>query len=455
MHSRELVPERLQTSSREYGRPPHALCPTEYIQLVASSQLTLPKLIIFKEGEALDYTGEFSKQSVIDTMIRESSRDTVQTLRTVKQAERFLHLDSWSTQHADEEKPPRVVGFFPSNRSQAYGVFRDSARKLQGLISFGECFDAAMQKKFLGAPTRKAVIQLVKADKRERKLTYSGPLAQPLLSRWVATHSVALVQDLSTESSIEALMAIGVPVFLLLIPDAYEEDLGDLIPSFRAVASRVRERLLFGYGFKDTEPWPMFAQQLGIPSSATGAFWMIVGNNMDVTGRDWSTAWLRPPSLGFQIYAMEARGKESASDVTEEKIQKFVDGFLSHVEQLGSPPWMGQWKPVEDTDEDPGDGNSFGSPIDGARSVADVAVAPDGDKLLRRRVAELQMNFNSGVALLKKSLDDLMDTPQLLPGKVPTLLSMVNTMENKLKKDLLMLKRQLMDVKYEEEKQEL
>ena len=26
---------------------------------------------------------------------------------------------------------------------------------------------------------------------------------------------------------------------------------------------------------------------------------------MELTGRDWSTAWLRPPSLGFQIYAME------------------------------------------------------------------------------------------------------------------------------------------------------
>ena len=68
----------------------------------------------------------------------------------------------------------------------------------------------------------------------------------------------------------------------------------------------MRERLLFGYGFKDTAPWPQFAQQLGIPPGAKGAYWLIVGNGMEVAGRDWGTAWLRPPSLGFQIYAIEA-----------------------------------------------------------------------------------------------------------------------------------------------------
>jgi len=299
---------------------------------IVQGALSLPKLIVFREGEALDYTGDDSKESIVKTMLALASRDTVQTLRSVKQAERFLHLDSWSSQHADEEKPPRVVGFFPSNASAAYPVFRDTARKLQGLISFGECFDAAMQRKFLGAPAKKAVLQLVKADKRERKLTYQGPLAQPPLSRWVATHSVSLVQDLSTESSIESHMALGVPVFLLLMPDSYEDELTEMMVAFRAVASSVRERLLFGYGFKDTEPWPVFAQQLGIPASAKGAFWMIVGNGMDATGRDWSTAWLAPPSLGFQIYAMEARGDETAEDnVTQAKVQAFADRFLKQV----------------------------------------------------------------------------------------------------------------------------
>ena len=47
--------------------------------------------------------------------------------------------------------------------------------------------------------------------------------------RWVATHSLALVQDLTTESSIEAHMARGVPVFLLLMPDSYEEECGTIM----------------------------------------------------------------------------------------------------------------------------------------------------------------------------------------------------------------------------------
>ena len=114
-------------------------------------------------------------------------------------------------------------------------------------------------------------------------------------------------QDLTTESSIEAHMARGVPVFLLLMPDEYEDSLTETIVHFRKVAQSVRERLLFAYGFKDTEPWPQFAQALGIPRDGVGAYWMIVGNGMDITGRDWRQAWLKPPSLGFQIYAMEVR----------------------------------------------------------------------------------------------------------------------------------------------------
>ena len=125
---------------------------------IVQGALSLPKLIVFREGEALDYTGDDSKESIVKTMLALASRDTVQTLRSVKQArspsshndtasgpdalpservprpqaERFLHLDSWSSQHADEEKPPRVVGFFPSNASAAYPVFRDTARKAAG-----------------------------------------------------------------------------------------------------------------------------------------------------------------------------------------------------------------------------------------------------------------------------------------------------------------------------------
>merc|ERR1719352_1283693 len=194
------------------------------------------------------------KASIVETMLREGSRDSIQTIKSVKQAERFLHLDSWSSQHADEEKPPRVVGFFPSNSTPTYQVFRETAGKLQGMISFGECFDANIQKKFMGSAATKSVVQVVKADKRERKLTYDGPLVVQRMARWVATHSLALVQDLTTESSIEAHMARGVPVFLLLMPEEYEESLSTIMAHFRKVANRVRDRLLFAYGFKDTEP---------------------------------------------------------------------------------------------------------------------------------------------------------------------------------------------------------
>lgn len=187
---------------------------------ITQGQLQLPKLLVFRDGEAMDYTGtELTKKDIVSTMLREYSRPSVQALSSVKQTERFLHLDSWSAQHADEEQPPRVVGFFPSNGTAGYAVYRAMASKLQGMISFGECFDPVIQKKFLGAPARKTIVQVVKADKKERKVQYAGALAVPPMARWVATHSLALVQDLTTESSISDHMARGVPVFLLLMPD--------------------------------------------------------------------------------------------------------------------------------------------------------------------------------------------------------------------------------------------
>jgi len=415
---------------------------------IVQGQLSLPKLLIFRDGEAMDFDGEPTKAGIVEVMLREMSRDSVLTLKSVKQTERFLHLDSWSAQHGDEEKPPRVVGFFPSNETAGYAVFKSMTRKLQGMISFGEVFDPQLQKKFLGSAARKTIVQVVKADRRERTLTYSGPLAVAPLARWVATHSLAIVQDLTTESSIESHMARGVPVFLLLMPDEYEEALSEMIKAFRAVASRVRERLLFAYGFKDTEPWPQFAQSLGIPRDATGAFWMIVGNNMDLTGRNWSTAWLRPPSLGFQIYAMEARGGEQAEDVTEAKVQKFVDSFLSQVDEI-MPPEVIEGVVEEETEvqEAPAGGGAAADAGGGDSSAAEKrAKMANYDKELRKLIAALEMSFNSGIANIKKTLDDVKDAPNLLPGKAPTLTSTLTTMDMKVKKGVMDLKRKMMDV---------
>ena len=354
-----------------------------------------PQVLIFRDGEAMDFVGDpAEKASIVEVMLREVSRDSIQTLKTVKQAERFLHLDSWSSLHSDEEQPPRVVGFFPSNSTPTYQVFRETAAKLQGMIAFGECFDAPIQKKFMGAKASKSVVQVVKADKRERKLTYDGPLAVQRMTRWVATHSLALVQDLTTESSIEAHMARGVPVFLLLMPDEYEESLSEIMVQLRKVAARVRDRLLFAYGFKDTEPWPQFAQSLQIPREGTGAFWMIMGNNMELTGRDWSAAWLRPPSLGFEIYAMQARGDERAKDVTLEALEKFVDGFLAQVDQARpEPKYLDAPVEVEVAVAEET------APAAGTVEAEAVKAAVNHDKELRKAISAMEMNFNSGVGM--------------------------------------------------------
>ena len=51
----------------------------------------------------------------------------------------------------------------------------------------------------------------------------------------VYMHMCMHMQDLTTESSIEAHMARGVPVFLLLMPDEYEESLGEIMGHLRTV----------------------------------------------------------------------------------------------------------------------------------------------------------------------------------------------------------------------------
>ena len=47
---------------------------------------------------------------------------------------------------------------------------------------------------------------------------------------------------------------------------------------------------------------------------------------------------------------------------------------------------------------------------------------------------------------IKKILDDVKDTPRLLPGKVPSVTEKLSTMDLKVKKGIMDLKRKLMDV---------
>ena len=75
-----------------------------------------------------------------------------------------------------------------------------------------------------------------------------------------------------------------------------------------------------------------------------------------------------------------------------------------------------------------------------------VKAAVNHDKELRKAISAMEMNFNSGVANLKKVLDELKDTPNLLAGRAPGLTSTLSSTEMKLKKDVLGLKRKLMDI---------
>ena len=90
---------------------------------------------------------------------------------------------------------------------------------------------------------------------------------------------------------------------------------------------------------------------------------MIVGNGYEATGRNWSTAWLKPPSLGFTIYAMEARGGEKPAHVTEKKVNKFVDKFLAQVDEMAPPE---EYQSVVEEELDAGQKSTDGGAAGGA-----------------------------------------------------------------------------------------
>ena len=82
----------------------------------------------------------------------------------------------------------------------------------------------------------------------------------------------------------------------------------------------------------------------------------------------------------------------------------------------------------------------------GGSSSGGAEAAAAADKELRKLIGALEMSFNSGIANVKKVLDDTKDTPQLLVGKAPGLTSTVSTMDLKVKKGIMDLKRKLMDL---------
>lgn len=238
--------------------PRHPL-PADILRLLGTMPL-LPSIFIFKAGEPTDFAslaasrrrgaeemsdagGDLapryglppSAKALVSRLLAERALEVVQPLRTARQVERFLHLDSWAASHATEE-PTRVVGFFRSTSAARYHVFERAAAKVQGLVSFGVCTDSALQTRFLGGPVGAAgEVHVVKASRSERKLLFPGPWNVPSVARFAASHSGELVRDVSSQESFTEALQVGLPAFLLLMPDEYESQLKPIMDALKAV----------------------------------------------------------------------------------------------------------------------------------------------------------------------------------------------------------------------------
>ena len=127
--------------------------------------------------------------------------------------------------------------------------------------------------------------------------------------------------------------------------------------------------------------------------------------------------------------------------MTLEALEKFVDGFLAQVDQARPEPKYPD-APVE-VEAEPAE---EAAPAEGSVEAEAARAAVNHDRELRKAISAMEMTFNSGVANLKKVLDELKDTPNQLAGRAPSLTSTLSSTEMKLKKDVLGLKRKLMDI---------
>ena len=93
-----------------------------------------------------------------------------------------------------------------------------------------------------------------------------------------------------------------------------------------------------------------------------------------------------------------------------------------------------------------GEGGMGGKGGTGGAGSSGGAASANYDKELRKMLSALEMSFNSGIANVKKVLDETKDAPHLLPGKTPGLTSTVSSMDLKVKKGIMDLKRKLMDI---------
>ena len=110
--------------------------------------------------------------------------------------------------------------------------------------------------------------------------------------------------------------------------------------------------------------------------------------------------------------------------MTLEALEKFVDGFLAQVDQARPEPKYLD-APVE-AEAEPAE---EAAPAEGSVEAEAARAAVNHDKELRKAISAMEMTFNSGVANLKKVLDELKDTPNQLAGRAPSLTSTLSCLD--------------------------
>ena len=151
-----------------------------------------------------------------------------------------------------------------------------------------------------------------------------------------------------------------------------------------------------------------------------------------------------------------SEGSASSSTPSTDVDEAWVDSILSGGETADPPTAT---KPLPSTAtkrkspevEAEAEPAEEAAPAEGSVEAEAARAAVNHDKELRKAISAMEMTFNSGVANLKKVLDELKDTPNQLAGRAPSLTSTLSSTEMKLKKDVLGLKRKLMDIAQKDE----
>ncbi|KAK4924509.1 protein disulfide-isomerase precursor [Elasticomyces elasticus] len=288
-----------------------------------------PTLKVFRGPENIQpYSGPRKAQAIVSYMTKQSL-PSVSLLQSSDALEEFKTADKVV-----------LVGYFSKDDKTSNATFEELADELRDSFLFGATDDAALAK--AEGVTQPAVVLYKTFD--EGKNTFEEGFTKDKLAEFAKTASTPLIGEVGPETY-AGYMAAGIPLAYIFAETQEERD--SLAKTLRPVAEKVKGKLNFA-----TIDAKAFGQHAG---------------NLNLEVGTWPAFAIQDTQKN-QKFPFTSQG--SASDLTEKKIGKFVDDFVS-----GAVEPSVKSEPIPEKQEGP-------VTVVVAKNYQDVVIDNDKDVLL-------------------------------------------------------------------------